>query len=71
MAPARGARSNLPRDKGVYKRMFERLWRDQRGTSLIDYAILVAMITVLEVVGVAFAGSWIYSMRVHLLPLLG
>jgi Flp pilus assembly pilin Flp len=51
--------------------MFERLWRDQRGASLIDYAILVALITVLVVVGVEFAGSWIYSMWVHLLPLLG
>jgi Flp pilus assembly pilin Flp len=51
--------------------MFERIWRDQRGASLIDYAILVAMITVLVVVGITFAGSWIYSMWVRLLPMLG
>jgi Flp pilus assembly pilin Flp len=32
--------------------IFQRLWRDQRGASLIDYAILAALITVLVVVGV-------------------
>jgi Flp pilus assembly pilin Flp len=51
--------------------MFERLWRDQRGASLIDYAILAALITVLVVVGIAVAGSWIYSMWLRLLPMLG
>ena len=57
--------------RGLCIDMFERIWRDQRGASLIDYAILVAMITVLVVVGVAFAGSWIYSMWVRLFPMLG
>jgi Flp pilus assembly pilin Flp len=36
-------------------RYVKRIWRDQRDASLIDYAILVAMITVLVVLGVAFA----------------
>jgi Flp pilus assembly pilin Flp len=51
--------------------MFERLWRDERGASLIDYAILAALITVLVILGVAVAGIWMYSMWAHLLPLLG
>jgi Flp pilus assembly pilin Flp len=58
--------------EGVGVRLkFERLWRDQRGASLIDYAILAALITVLVVVGVAVAGSWIKGMWAHMLPLLG
>ena len=72
-APARAARANVPRSEGVclacpYVR---RLWRDQRGASLIEYAIIAALITVLVVVTVAVAGSWLYSTWVHLLSLLG
>jgi Flp pilus assembly pilin Flp len=51
--------------------MFQRIWRDQRGASLIEYSILAALIAVLLVVVVAVAGSWLYSMWVHLLSLLG
>jgi Flp pilus assembly pilin Flp len=54
----------------VYVRMFRRLWRDQGGASLIDYSILVALITVLVVVGVAVAGSWVRGIWEYLLPLL-
>jgi Flp pilus assembly pilin Flp len=50
--------------------MFERLWRDRRGASLIEYSILVAMITAIVVVAVAVAGSWIYGVWVHLLAML-
>jgi Flp pilus assembly pilin Flp len=71
MAPAARARAVIWRcGQGVCWRMFWRFWRDQRGASLIDCAILAALITVLVVVGVAFAGSWIYSMWVQLLPRL-
>jgi Flp pilus assembly pilin Flp len=66
------APANLARAESVRRvRMFQRLWRDQRGASLIDYAILAALITVLVVVAVAVAGSWLYSMWVRLLSLLG
>ena len=51
--------------------MFERLWRDQGGASLIEYSILVALITMLIVVGVAVAGAWAQSIWTHLLPMLG
>jgi Flp pilus assembly pilin Flp len=51
--------------------MFRCLWRDQGGASLIEYSILVALITVLVVVGVAAAGAWAQGMWAHLLPLLG
>jgi Flp pilus assembly pilin Flp len=72
LAPsARVARCNLSRDKGVCECMFERLWRDQRGASLIDYAILAALITVLVAVGVAVAGAWAQGMWSQLLPRLG
>jgi Flp pilus assembly pilin Flp len=51
--------------------MFQHLWRDQGGASLIDYTILVALITMIVVVGVSVAGSWIQSMWAQLLPMLG
>jgi Flp pilus assembly pilin Flp len=51
--------------------MFQRLWRDQSGASLIEYSILAALITVIVVVAVSVAGSWIQGMWAHLLPLLG
>ena len=51
--------------------MLESLWRDQGGASLIDYAILAALITVLVIVGVAVAGAWAQTMWTRLLPLLG
>jgi Flp pilus assembly pilin Flp len=52
-------------------RMFQRLWRDQGGASLIEYTILIALITVMVIVGVSVAGSMIQSMWVQLLPMLG
>jgi Flp pilus assembly pilin Flp len=51
--------------------MFARIWRDQRGASLIDYTILVALITALVVAGIAVAGSWVQGMWMRLLPMLG
>jgi Flp pilus assembly pilin Flp len=51
--------------------MFDRLWRDQGGASLIEYSILVALITVLIVAGIAAAGAWAQSMWTRLLPMLG
>jgi Flp pilus assembly pilin Flp len=44
-----------------------RLWRDQAGASLIDYAILAALITVLVVIGVAVAGTWLLGTWAHVL----
>jgi Flp pilus assembly pilin Flp len=52
-------------------RVFQRIWRDQGGATLLDYSILVALITVIVVFGVSVAGSWIQGMWIHLLPLLG
>jgi Flp pilus assembly pilin Flp len=51
--------------------MFRRFWRDRRGATLIEYSMLVALITLLIVMGVAAAGAWAQSMWAHLLPLLG
>jgi Flp pilus assembly pilin Flp len=61
----------LARAKGVWRNMFECLWRDQRGASLIDYAILAALITALIIAGIAVAGSWVQSTWVRLLAMLG
>jgi Flp pilus assembly pilin Flp len=58
---------------GVRRRvkMFQCFWRDQRGASLIEYSVLVALITVLVVVGIAVAGAWAQGMWAQLLPILG
>jgi Flp pilus assembly pilin Flp len=53
--------------------MLKRLWRDQGGASLFDYATLVAAICAIVVTGVAVAGAWGRAtwVRLNLLPLLG
>jgi Flp pilus assembly pilin Flp len=56
---------------GNTRKMFQCFWRDQRGATLIEYSMLVALITVLVVGVVAVAGAWAQSMWAHLLPLLG
>jgi Flp pilus assembly pilin Flp len=38
---------------------------------LIEYSIPAALITVIVVVAVSVAGSWIQGMWGHMLPLLG
>lgn len=55
----------------VFVNMLQRLWPDQAGASLIDYAIVVAVITVLVVVGIAVVGASAQAMWTRLLPLLG
>jgi Flp pilus assembly pilin Flp len=62
---------NVTRQKGVCVRIFQCLWRDQRGASLIDYAILAALITTILVAGLSFVASWIQGMWMQLLPMLG
>src|SRR5262249_1632142 len=56
---------------GVCAYMFDRLWRDQGGASLLEYSLLVAVITMIVVIGVAVAGAWAQSMWAQLLPRLG
>jgi Flp pilus assembly pilin Flp len=51
--------------------MFQCLWRDQRGASLIEYSILAALITVLVVAAVAVSGTWVQSAWTRLLAVLG
>jgi Flp pilus assembly pilin Flp len=53
------------------RKIFQRLCRDQRGTSLLDYAILAGLITVLVIVGIAVAGSLLQAMWARLLGVLG
>jgi Flp pilus assembly pilin Flp len=69
---ARLARASIAWGKGVCAlRMLKHLWRDRAGASLIEYTIMVAVITVVVVVGVAVAGAWAQAMWTRLLPLLG
>ena len=53
--------------------MSQRLWRGQGGASLIDYAMLVAVICAIVIAAIAVAGAWTHAtwVRVHLLSLLG
>jgi Flp pilus assembly pilin Flp len=45
--------------------------RGQRGASLIDCAILAALITALIIAGIAVSGSWVESVWMRLLSILG
>jgi Flp pilus assembly pilin Flp len=58
MAPIAGA----PRGKLGGLGAIQHLWRGQRGASLIDYAILAALITALITARIALSGSWVQSM---------
>ena len=49
---------------------FLRLWRDSRGSSLIEYSFLITIMIALVVIGVAVAGVWVFNMWVHLLASL-
>jgi Flp pilus assembly pilin Flp len=57
--------------EGCVRKMFQQFWRNQGGASLIEYSLLVALITILVVVGVAVAGAWAQGMWARLLPTLG
>jgi Flp pilus assembly pilin Flp len=50
---------------------FRRPWRDQAGSSLIEYSILIAITIALIIVGVAAAGLWASGSWAHLLNILG
>ena len=48
-----------------------RLWRDRRGAALIDYTLLIGLIT-LTVLGVVIAaGSWANGIWVNFISSLG
>lgn len=51
--------------------VFRRLWRDRAGSSMIEYAFLVAIMVAIIIVGVAVAGSWAVGMWTRLTTILG
>jgi Flp pilus assembly pilin Flp len=53
------------------RKMLQDIWPDRGGAFLIEYSILVALITGLVVVGVAVAGAWAQGAWAQLLPRLG
>ena len=50
---------------------FWRRWRDKAGSSLIEYAFLIAITIALIIIGVAVAGLWASGMWAHLQNILG
>ena len=48
-----------------------RLWRDRRGAALIDYTLLIGLITLTALGAVIAAGSWANGIWVNFLPSLG
>ena len=48
-----------------------RLWRDERGASLLEYSILIGLITVGVVTSVTSVGTWIGNKWSTLLTRLG
>jgi pilus assembly protein Flp/PilA len=48
-----------------------RLWRDRRGASLIDYTLLIGLITLTVLGAVIAIGSWANGMWVNFLSSLG
>jgi Flp pilus assembly pilin Flp len=50
---------------------FWRPWRDKSGSSLIEYAFLIAIAIALIIIGVAVAGLWASGIWTHLQNILG
>ena len=48
-----------------------RLWRDRRGAALIDYTLLIGLITLTVLGAVIAAGSWAHGVWVNFLSSLG
>ena len=48
-----------------------RLWRDRRGSFLIDYTLLIGLITLTVLGAVIAIGSWAHGMWVNFLSSLG
>ena len=48
-----------------------RLWRDRRGAALIEYTLLIGLITLTALGAVIAAGSWAHGMWVNFLSGLG
>ena len=49
----------------------QRLWRDRRGAALIDYVLLIGLITLAVLGAVIATGSWAHGMWVNFLSSLG
>jgi Flp pilus assembly pilin Flp len=49
----------------------QRLWRDRRGAALIEYVLLIGLITLTALGAVIAAGSWAHGMWVTFLSGLG
>jgi Flp pilus assembly pilin Flp len=48
-----------------------RLWRDRRGAALIEYALLIGLVTLTVLGAVIATGSWAHGVWVNFLSSLG
>ena len=48
--------------------MAQRLWRDRRGAALIEYALLIGLVTLTVLGAVVATGSWAHGMWGNFLP---
>jgi pilus assembly protein Flp/PilA len=48
-----------------------RLWRDRSGAALIEYALLIGLVTLTVLGAVIATGSWAHGMWVNFLSSLG
>ena len=51
--------------------MARRLWRDRRGAALIEYALLIGLVTLTVLGAVIAAGSWAHGVWVNFVSSLG
>jgi pilus assembly protein Flp/PilA len=56
---------------GCARVIAQRLWRDQRGAALIEYVLLIGLITLAVLGAVIAAGTWAHGMWVNFLSGLG
>ena len=42
-----------------YKILIKRFWRDERGASLIEYALLIGLVTLMALGFIIAVGSWV------------
>ena len=55
----------------VVRMIARRLWRDRRGAALIDYALLIGLVTLTVFGAVSAIGSWVHGIWLNFLSSLG
>ena len=61
----------LGKEGVVVRGIARQLWRDRRGAALIEYTLLIGLVTVTALGAVIAAGSWANGIWVNFLSSLG